>query len=154
MRCLRNRRMHLNSVRVFNAPRHTVFAAFIEPDAILAWWAPKGWYTPHVEMDVRPGGRFRFGMRSETGPSLMFIHGEYQAVDPPERLVFSYVWEPGGAGERWHEFALVNVVTTVTLRFRDLGEGYTFAMKASRRSQEQSSIATGGRAIGNAWKST
>jgi uncharacterized protein YndB with AHSA1/START domain len=108
--------------RLFNAPKHEVFAAFIEHDAILAWWAPKGWYTPHVEMDVRVGGHFRFGMRSDADPALMFIHGEYLVVDPPEELIFTYVWEPGGAGERWREFALVDVVTTVTLRFREIGD--------------------------------
>jgi uncharacterized protein YndB with AHSA1/START domain len=108
--------------RVFNAPRRDVFEAFIKPEAIPAWWAPKGWCTPHVEMDVRVGGRFRFGMRTEDDPSMMFLHGEYLVVDPPEELVFTYVWEPGGAGERWREFALIDVLTTVTLRFRDLGD--------------------------------
>jgi uncharacterized protein YndB with AHSA1/START domain len=107
--------------RVFDAPRAEVYAAFIEPEAILAWWAPRGWYTPHVEMDVRVGGRFRFGMRGDDDPSMMYIHGEYLVVEPPRELKFTYVWEPGGAGERWREFALVGVVTTVTLRFRDLG---------------------------------
>jgi uncharacterized protein YndB with AHSA1/START domain len=110
----------LEITRVFNAPLGEVYAAFIEPDAIVGWWAPRGWYTPLVEMDVRVGGEFRFGMRSNGDPSLMYIHGEYLVVDPPRELKFTYVWEPGGAGERWREFALVGVVTTVTLRFRDV----------------------------------
>jgi uncharacterized protein YndB with AHSA1/START domain len=112
----------LEFARIFDAPRAEVFAAFIEPDAILAWWAPKGWYTPHVEMDVRVGGRYRFGMRSDDDPALMYVHGEYLLIDAPNRLEFTYIWEPGGAGERWREFALVGVATTVTLRFRDVGD--------------------------------
>jgi uncharacterized protein YndB with AHSA1/START domain len=108
--------------RVIHAPRRDVFAAFVTPTALLAWWAPQGWYTPHVEMDLRVGGRFRFGMRSYDNPSLMFLHGEYLVIDPPQELRFTYVWEPGGAGERWREMALIGVVTTVTLRLRDLGD--------------------------------
>jgi uncharacterized protein YndB with AHSA1/START domain len=111
----------LEFTRVFRAPRGEVFGAFIERDAILSWWAPKGWHAPHVEMDVRIGGRYRFGMRSEDDPALMYVHGEYLVIDPPHELKFTYVCESGGAGERWHEYALIGVVTVVTLRFRDLG---------------------------------
>jgi uncharacterized protein YndB with AHSA1/START domain len=119
---MRERSTHaLEFTRIVNAPRADVFAAFMEPEAILAWWAPKGWYTPHVEMDVRVGGRFRFGMRSDDDPAMMYIHGKYLVVDIMSEIKFTYVWEPGGAGERWREFALVGVVTIVTVRFRDLG---------------------------------
>jgi uncharacterized protein YndB with AHSA1/START domain len=111
----------LEFTRAFDAPRAEVYAAFIDPAAVLAWWAPRGWHTPHVEMDVRVGGRYRFGMRSDEDPSMMYVSGEYLVVEPPRELKFTYVWEPGGAGERWREFALVGVVTTVTLRFRALG---------------------------------
>jgi uncharacterized protein YndB with AHSA1/START domain len=111
----------LEFTRVFDAPRAEVFAAFIDPEAIRAWWAPAGWHTPYAEMDVRVGGRYRFGMRADDHPALMHVHGEYLVVQPPEQLVFTYIWEPGGAGERWREFALIGVPTTVTLRFRDLG---------------------------------
>ncbi|MDR3638108.1 MAG: SRPBCC domain-containing protein [Isosphaeraceae bacterium] len=112
----------LEFTRVFDAPRSDVFEAFVERDAILAWWAPKGWYTTHAEMDVRAGGRYRFGMRSDHDPALMYIHGEYLVIDRPHELKFTYVWEPGGAGERWREYALPGVVTIVTLRFRDVGK--------------------------------
>lgn len=111
----------LEFTRMFDAPCEEVFAAFVEPDAILAWWAPQGWHTPHVEMDVRVGGKYRFGMRSDSDSGLMFVHGEYLTVDPPRELAFTYVWEPGGVGERWREFALIDVTTTVTLRFRGVG---------------------------------
>jgi uncharacterized protein YndB with AHSA1/START domain len=107
--------------RTFAAGCADVFAAFVEREAILAWWAPKGWYTPEAELDVRVGGRYRFGMRSDHDPAMMYIHGEYLVVDPPRQLKFTYVWEPGGAGERWREFAVIVVETTVTLRFHDLG---------------------------------
>ena len=112
----------LQFTRVFNAPREDVFRAFSDPEAIKSWWAPKGWVTPYAEMDVRAGGRYRFGMCEEAGGDLMFVHGNYIAVEPPARLVFTYVWEGGVGGERWCEHGLIEVETVVTLEFRDHGE--------------------------------
>jgi uncharacterized protein YndB with AHSA1/START domain len=108
-------------VRTFDANCAEVFAAFLDRDALLAWWAPKGWSTPHVELDARVGGRYRFGMRHVDDPAMMYIHGEYLVIDPPHELRFTYIWEAGGAGERWREFALIDVPTVVTIRFRAVG---------------------------------
>lgn len=107
--------------REFRARRADVFAAFVDREAVLDWWAPKGWYTQVVEMDVRIGGTYRFGMRSDDDPSLMYVSGEYLEVDPPNILRFTYVWEGGGAGERWRPHGLIGVRTLVTLEFIDLG---------------------------------
>jgi uncharacterized protein YndB with AHSA1/START domain len=107
--------------RTINAACPRVFEALIDPARIADWWAPKGWYTPHVEMDVRPGGKYRFGMRSDDDPSLMFVHGEYLVIEPPHRLVFTYLWEPEGAGTRWIEQGLANLRTTVTIELREIG---------------------------------
>lgn len=112
----------LEFTRIFNARRERVFRAFIEPEAIRSWWGPRGWITPHVEMDLRVGGGYRFGMRAESGGELMFVRGRYVVVDPPDRLVFTYVWEGGGEGERWREHGLLDLETLVTLEFRDRGE--------------------------------
>lgn len=108
-------------VRVFPAPREEVFQAFITPDAIRAWWAPKGWFTPYAEMDVRIGGSYRFGMCEESGGEMMFVKGTYREVQPPALLVFTYIWEPGGSGERWREHGLIGVEMLVTLEFREVG---------------------------------
>lgn len=112
----------LEFTRQFRAPRARVFRAFVEPEAIRAWWAPKGWVTPHVEMAPCVGGAYRFGMREESGGELMFVHGRYLIIEPPERMVFTYIWEAGGAGERWRELRLLGVETLVTVEFRDVGD--------------------------------
>jgi uncharacterized protein YndB with AHSA1/START domain len=106
--------------RTIAAPRDRVFQAMTQPDYLSAWWAPKGWCTPHVEVDVRVGGKYRFGMRSETDPAMMFVHGEYLEVDPPRRLVFTYIWEPEGAGARWIDDGLTRLPTTVTIDLIDV----------------------------------
>jgi uncharacterized protein YndB with AHSA1/START domain len=96
------------SVRVFEAPRERVFAAFTDPELIPQWWGPHGTTTTVDVMDVRPGGAWRFVM---DGDEENGFRGTYREVSPPERVVQTFEWEgmPGHV-----------IVETVT--FEDLGE--------------------------------
>jgi uncharacterized protein YndB with AHSA1/START domain len=58
---------------------------------------PEGWTMPVCEVDLRPGGAWRFVWRREDG-SEMSITGVYQEVAPPERLVSTESW-----GADWPE---------------------------------------------------
>ena len=67
--------------RVFDAPRAHVFSVWTDPDLIPEWW---GEGTVVEEMDVRPGGRWRFS----TGYGV--VEGEFREVEPPARLVQTF----------------------------------------------------------------
>ena len=67
--------------RLFDAPRDHVFSVWTDPALIPEWW---GDGTVVEEMDVRPGGRWRF--RTAYGP----VEGEYREVIAPERLVQTF----------------------------------------------------------------
>ncbi|MCZ7590168.1 MAG: SRPBCC domain-containing protein [Gaiella sp.] len=67
--------------RVFEAPRAHVFSVWTDPALIPEWW---GDGTVVEEMDVRPGGRYRF--RTSFG----LVEGEFREVEPPERLVQTF----------------------------------------------------------------
>jgi uncharacterized protein YndB with AHSA1/START domain len=84
--------------RVFDAPREHVFSVWTDPELIPGWWGDQ---TVVEEMDVRPGGRWRFN----TGYGV--VEGEFHEVEPPERLVQTFQ----------------NHVQT--LEFEDLGEERT-----------------------------
>ena len=81
--------------RVFDAPREHVFSIWTDPALIPEWW---GDGTVVEEMDVRPGGRWRFN--TAYGP----VEGEFREVLAPERLV-----------QRFQDHLQ-------TLEFEDLGE--------------------------------
>jgi uncharacterized protein YndB with AHSA1/START domain len=66
--------------RVFDAPREHVFAVWTDPQLIPEWWGD----TTVEEMDVRPGGHWRF--RTPFG----LVEGEFREVEPPERLVQTF----------------------------------------------------------------
>src|SRR5947208_678453 len=67
--------------RVFDAPRAHVFSVLTDPQLIPEWW---GDGTVVEEMDVRPGGRWRF--RTAYG----VVEGEYREVEAPQRLVQTF----------------------------------------------------------------
>jgi uncharacterized protein YndB with AHSA1/START domain len=67
--------------RTFEAPRDHVFSVWTDPELIPEWW---GDGTVVEEMDVRPGGAWRF--RTAHG----VVEGEFKEVDPPARLVQTF----------------------------------------------------------------
>ncbi len=73
--------------RIFDAPRELVFKVWIDPKHVALWWGPTGFTTTIHEMDVRPGGAWRYSMRAPDGHDYPF-NGEYVEVVAPERLIF------------------------------------------------------------------
>ena len=102
----------LNMNRTFAAPRDQVYAAWTEPEHLKQWWGPEGFVSPDAAIDLRVGGRYRAGMRAPDGTEMAVV-GEYTEIAAPERLAFTWAWDPpmGGPEE-----------TLVTVEFRDLGD--------------------------------
>jgi len=104
-----DREIHVE--RMFEAPRDRVFAAFTDPKLIPEWWGPT---TVVDQMDVRPGGSWRFVFHNADGSESAF-RGTYREVTPPERIVQTFEWE----GMPGH-------VHVETATFEDLGERTKF----------------------------
>ena len=75
----------LRFVRQLAASRIDVFRAWTTPEELAVWWDAGGEKLTVCEIDLRPGGSFRF-----IAPSHMHMPftGTYVEIDPPERLVF------------------------------------------------------------------
>src|SRR5262249_51219963 len=78
--------------REFDAPRSLVFEAWSKPEHLLRWWGRASYTMPHIEMDFRTGGRFRFCMRSTAG-RVYWVKGVYYEIVRPERIAFAYALE-------------------------------------------------------------
>ena len=98
------------SERVFDAPRERVFEAYTDPALIPEWWGPRNTTTVVDQMDVRPGGAWRFVCRNSDGTEDGF-RGTYREITPPERVVQTFEWE----GMPGH-------VLVETATFEDLGD--------------------------------
>src|SRR5918996_5990589 len=93
--------------RLFDAPRHLVFEAMSKPEHIRRWWGRlgEGYSVPVCEVDLRPGGAWRFVNRHPNGEAG--FHGVYREITPPERMVFTEIYDPFPDGE-----SVVTVVLT------------------------------------------
>ena len=85
--------------RTFDASRERVWEALTEPEQLDQWWGPDGFTTSTDEVDVQPGGEWRFMM---TGPD-----GEAY----PNLVVYDDVGE------------VVGILLKVTLRREAVEEG-------------------------------
>ena len=54
-------------MRVFDAPRETVWKAWTEPKHFMRWWGPKGFTSPDCEIDLCVGGKYLYCMLSPEG---------------------------------------------------------------------------------------
>ena len=99
--------------RVLDAPRALVYQAFADPKHGLKWAGPRDYPAIHVEGDLRPGGKWRTGLRALGGSRELWQGGVYREVVPNERLVFTFAWDQED-GSRGPE-------TLVTITFADQG---------------------------------
>jgi len=80
--------------RLFDAPRALVFEAMTRPEHIKRWWGilGEGYSVPVCEVDLRVGGAWKYTTAFATGHCTFY--GTYKEVNPPERVVFTEIFEP------------------------------------------------------------
>ncbi len=71
---------------ILDAPKEKLYRGWTEPELMKQWFAPKPWTTPHVDVDVRPGGRSFVTMRSPEGQDFP-NPGQYLEVVPNRKIV-------------------------------------------------------------------
>jgi uncharacterized protein YndB with AHSA1/START domain len=72
--------------RVFATARERVFEAWTRPEHVKCWWDPAGEPLAKCEIDLRPGGAFRFVNRHS--PDSQQFAGVYLEIAPPRHLFF------------------------------------------------------------------
>jgi uncharacterized protein YndB with AHSA1/START domain len=87
--------------REFNAPKRLVYEAFTKPELLKQWLGVhNGWKLTLCEIDLRPGGKYRYGWEGRQNMK-MSMGGVYREVVTNERIVateeFDDPWYPGGA---------------------------------------------------------
>ena len=88
----------LRWVRSFRAPISRVFAAITEPEYVKRWLlGPEGWSMPACEIDLRPGGRYRYVWRRDRDGKQMGMGGVFQEVTSPSRVTFTETFD-----EAWY----------------------------------------------------
>ena len=112
--------------RAFDAPRSLVFEAWSSCEHMEHWWGPRGFTLTECQIDLRPGGAYRFVQLAPDGTSHVF-KGVYREIAAPERVVFTQIYEPYPDQE-------MVVRTTLTERDgkTDLSQTLRFSSKEAR----------------------
>lgn len=112
--------------RTYAAGVDRVWWAWTDAEAISRWWGPQGWAATVYEMDVRPGGRWRFQIAPEDGSAAPVRSiATYRVVVACAELEYDDAF----ADEAWQADRTDAFPTAVT--FASAGTGCTVEVAAS-----------------------
>ena len=123
--------------RFIHAPRHAVYLAFLDPEAISAWMAPDTMRGHVHQFEARAGGVFRVSLRyqnpedagrGKSSGDTDTYHGRFVELVPDEKIVEAIEFEtndPGMMGEMTLTVLLAEVAggTEVTMIYDHLPSG-------------------------------
>lgn len=110
----------------FSAPPAFVFSLWSNPALVSAWWGPEGHHLTTCEIDLRPGGTWRFNM--ERDGQAHWIHGTYHEIVPDHLILFS------------SHFPEFNVHSVISVRFKPDGTGTRMQFLQTGFPDEEQSI--------------
>jgi uncharacterized protein YndB with AHSA1/START domain len=125
--------------REFAAPKHLVFKAVTTPELVKRWWHANRGEVQIAEIDLRPGGKWRYVSVTPDGMEVGF-HGEYLEIVPNERLVSTEIYEGVPQPEDGPEEGTVN---TITLTERDGRTTLTVLVQAPSKEVRDAIIDSG-----------
>lgn len=103
-------RRELTVERIVGIPAGLAWEGWTEPEHIARWWGPKRWTTTIYEMDVTPGGVWRYSLKSdEQSGEEVFCRAVYEEVTAPCKLVYTDSF----ADRDWKIVANSEMLTTV-----------------------------------------
>ncbi|WIM13494.1 SRPBCC family protein [Enhydrobacter sp.] len=114
--------------RVVDVPPALVWEAWTRPEHLRHWFTPKPWTVAHCEIDLRPGGVFRFVMRSPEGQEFDNA-GCFLEVVPQKRLIWTDALLPGYRPS-------ANPFFTAIVEIEPSGEGTHYVATAIHRDED------------------
>src|SRR5215475_14597065 len=140
--------------RVMTAPPGRVWAALIDPDALLAWLPPGGMTGRFERFDARPGGSYRMvltysgatGAPGKATADSDIVEARFVGIVPGERVVQAVDFvsdDPAYAGTMtmtW-EIAAVEAGTRVDIVAEDVPDGVSAEDHAAGLSSSLANLA-------------
>jgi uncharacterized protein YndB with AHSA1/START domain len=106
-------KLAFSMTRVFDAPRELVWKVYTDSEMIPKWWGPRYLTTSVDKMDFRVGGAWRYVQKDSEG-NIHAFNGVYKEITPPERLAYTFEYEP-----------MAGHISTDTIRLEALSDGKT-----------------------------
>jgi uncharacterized protein YndB with AHSA1/START domain len=119
--------------RVFDAPPALVWRACTEPDRVKQWLAPAPWTTAECEIDLRPGGIFRFLMKSPDGKEESANLCCFLEITKEQKLVWTNALAPGYRPAGSTEFV---PLMTAIFTFEPNGTGTKYTARVVHKDEQ------------------
>ena len=84
--------LRLELEKILAVPQEGLFAAFVDAEQLRRWWGPAGFSVSELVFDAVEGASYRIAMQPPEG-DVFHIRGTFRAVDAPQRLSFTFVYE-------------------------------------------------------------
>jgi uncharacterized protein YndB with AHSA1/START domain len=128
----------------FAATPAEVFEAWTDPDIVVKWFGLEPHSLHSVEIDLRPGGMWRF-LHSKDAEKSVGFEGQYLEIQPGERLVYSwsYVVDRGNDGRE------ATPESRVEVEFTEKGKGTHVRLVHSAIRTED-----GRKGVGGGWEAS
>ncbi|MEF3302232.1 alpha/beta fold hydrolase [Paenibacillus sp. GYB003] len=111
-------RRELTVERTVAMPPTVAWEGWTKPEHIARWWGPKLWTATVYEMDVKPGGVWRYSLKSDDNSGEeAFCKAVYQEVSAPTRLVYMDTF----ADKDWN--IVENSEMSTTVLFEEAAKG-------------------------------
>jgi uncharacterized protein YndB with AHSA1/START domain len=115
--------------RGFDAPRALVWQCYTRPELLRRWYGLPDWPMTICEIDLRVGGKWRFGTKSPEGFE-MISQGVYREIKEPERIVNTETYEVDWTGGETivtltldEQDGVTTATTTVLFATKDARDG-------------------------------
>ncbi|MHB2266851.1 dihydrofolate reductase family protein [Pannonibacter phragmitetus] len=124
-----------SALRLVEAPADAVYAALVDPEAMVLWRAPDGMAAEVLELDRREGGRFRMALRydnpdqpGKSGDGSDIFESRFVRLDPHREVTEAIAFQsddPAYSGTMMMTTHLrpVGDATEVSIIARDVPEG-------------------------------
>lgn len=87
--------------KVLDAPVKLVWEAWINPEHLIQWWAPKGMQMNIAEHNFEVGGKWKYTMPMNDG-NLFISEGQYLEIEPYKKIVTTADFRPMTEGVELH----------------------------------------------------
>ena len=85
--------------KTIRATPERLFEAWTQPAQLRRWCGPQDVECIDAQVDLRVGGQYRIANRFSDG-RVVWITGQFELIEPPERLVYTWRVEPQAVSER------------------------------------------------------
>jgi uncharacterized protein YndB with AHSA1/START domain len=125
--------------REFDAPKDLVYKVWTTPELVKRWWSAKRGEMTVAEIDLRPGGKWRYVMIADEGGFEVAFHGEYREIVANQRIVSTEIYEGAPPMEGTEEGTL----NTATFSEQDGRTTLTILVQAPNKQVRDAIIESG-----------